>query len=647
MDKIILQSFAMTKLNLSNMRDLFPEAFSEGRLNFDVLKQLLGDQIDDQPEKYGLTWNGKARARRHALTPTRATLRPDPASSVDWDSTGNLMIEGDNLEVLKLLQRSYAGKVKLIYIDPPYNTGKDFVYPDDYTDSLKNYQELTGQLEEGRRVSSNTESSGRFHTDWLNMMYPRLKLARELLRDDGIILISIDESEFSNLRKIADEIFGEENFISAFVWNSSTAGGIRPKHVSQTHEYAAMYARNIENVGQLYAPLSPEATQQYGKSDEKGLYREKDFAWRNSSNNPSQKYGIDAPDGSKIFPGPGYIYRFVRETFDEALSEGLIVFKETTTSPLVDEYGNRSRYNIYVKKYLGDGKGAPSSIPPRGIVGLSSRGSDEVKGLFDDKQVFNNPKSLDYLSYLFEVALESETNAIILDFFAGSGTTGHAVMAQNAADGGNRQFILVQLPEPLDPAKAEQKTAADFCDSLGVPRNIAELTKERLRRAGAKVKAENPMFAGDTGFRVFKLDSSNVAAWDGDAARADVQAALLSAEDNIKAGRTDQDVLYEVLLKLGLPLTTPIEERTIAGLKVQLVGGGALVACLERRIAAAQVQELGRGMADWLAAENPAGEAHLLFLDSAFENDNAKLNLSKYLSQRAEVLGRNWVVRSL
>lgn len=259
---------------------------------------------------------------------------------------------------------------------------------------------------------------------------------------------------------------------------------------------------------------------------------------------------------------------------------------------------------------------------------------------------FDYPKPTTLIRHLIEITLTGN-NDIVMDFFGGSGSTGHAVMSQNAKDSGNRKFIIVQLPEALEPEKSDQKTAADFCDSLGVPRNIAELTKERLRRAGAKVKAENPMFAGDTGFRVFKLDSSNVAAWDGDAARQDVQAALLSAEDNIKAGRTDRDVLYEVLLKLGLPLTTPIEERTIAGLKVQLVGGGALVACLERHIAAAQVQELGQGMADWLAAENPAGEAHVLFLDSAFENDNAKLNLSKYLSQRAEVLGRNWVVRSL
>ena len=584
------------------------------------------------PERYSFTWNGKRRAGLLATAPSVGTLRPCPEQSVEWDTTRNLFIEGDNLEVLRLLQKSYHRKVKMMYIDPPYNTGKDFVYRDDYTQSISNYLTLTGQADEaGRRLLANPETSGRYHTNWLNMMYPRLKLARELLRDDGIILISIDESEFSNLRKIADEIFGEENFISAFVWNSSTAGGIRPKHVSQTHEYAAMYARNIENVGQLYAPLSPEATQQYGKSDEKGLYREKDFAWRNSSNNPSQKYGIDAPDGSKIFPGPGYIYRFVRETFDEALSEGLIVFKETTTSPLVDEYGNRSRYNIYVKKYLGDGKGAPSSIPPRGIVGLSSRGSDEVKGLFDDKQVFNNPKSLDYLSYLFEVALESETNAIILDFFAGSGTTGHAVMAQNAADGGNRQFILVQLPEPLDPAKAEQKTAADFCDSLGVPRNIAELTKERLRRAAKKIKDENPMFAGDLGFRVFKLDSSNIRAWEPD--RDNLEQTLLDSMEHIKADRTESDVLYELLLKLGLDLCVPIESRTFAGKEVHSVGGGVLMACLAPKIERAEVEALALGIVDWHKALAPAGDTTCVFRDSAFADDVAKTNMAAILEQ--------------
>ncbi|GHG10571.1 DNA methylase N-4 [Deinococcus piscis] len=625
--------------NLTRLHDLFPEAFSEGRLNFDVLKQLLGDQIDDQPEKYGLTWNGKARARRHALTPTRATLRPDPASSVDWDTTQNLMIEGDNLEVLKLLQRSYAGKVKLIYIDPPYNTGKDFVYPDDYTDSLKNYQELTGQLEEGRRVSSNTESSGRFHTDWLNMMYPRLKLARELLRDDGVIFVSIDDSEKANTVAIMDDIFGENCRLGIVVRATGTTTGQDGGGLGKSFDYGVFYSKSPDYlVGGI--PLDEDDEKRFQDEDERGKYsllqlRKTGNADRREDR-PSMFYPIKDPSGVDVLPyGPGGYesrWRFGKDKYNESVGDGLIVWKQVDSS-----------WKPYVKYYLEGRTKRPS--PLWDDLDGNKKATIEVKSLLAER-VFDNPKPTAFVRRLLQMT-SSEKSDIVLDFFAGSGSTAHAVMSQNAADNLERQFIAVQLPELLDPLNKEQKFAADFCDSLGVPRNIAELTKERLRRAGAKVKAENPMFAGDTGFRVFKLDSSNIAAWDGDAARADVQAALLSAEDNIKAGRTDRDVLYEVLLKLGLPLTTPIEERTIAGLKVQLVGGGALVACLERRIAAAQVQELGQGMADWLAAENPAGEAHVLFLDSAFENDNAKLNLSKYLSQRAEVLGRNWVVRSL
>ncbi|WP_339098352.1 site-specific DNA-methyltransferase (plasmid) [Deinococcus sp. VB142] len=614
--------------------------FLSGIVPANYLKELLGDQIDDQPEKYGLTWNGKARARRHALTPTRATLRPDPASSVDWDTTQNLMIEGDNLEVLKLLQRSYAGKVKLIYIDPPYNTGKDFVYPDDYTDSLKNYQELTGQLEEGRRVSSNTESSGRFHTDWLNMMYPRLKLARELLRDDGVIFVSIDDSEVGNLKRVLDEVLGEENLMAIVSRPTGTpTGGGFDGFVNEL-DYILIYSKS--GLTQIKGTEFDESDSViYDREDEKGRYLIRSLRRTGGEDRredrPTMYYGLSSPDGTIIYPisPTGYESRWIcgEERYKEMERLGLIEWQKS-----------QGVWKVYQKFYLEGRLKQPSNLWTK-IEG-NKKATRDVRDIFNGEKVFDFPKPVGLMTHIIQITGSSQDD-IILDFFAGSGTTGHAVMAQNAADGGNRQFILVQLPEPLDPAKAEQKTAADFCDSLGVPRNIAELTKERLRRAGAKVKAENPMFAGDTGFRVFKLDSSNVAAWDGDAARADVQAALLSAEDNIKAGRTDQDVLYEVLLKLGLPLTTPIEERTIAGLKVQLVGGGALVACLERRIAAAQVQELGRGMADWLAAENPAGEAHLLFLDSAFENDNAKLNLSKYLSQRAEVLGRNWVVRSL
>jgi adenine-specific DNA-methyltransferase len=379
------------------------------------------------------------------------------------------------------------------------------------------------------------------------------------LRDDGVIFVSIDDNEVHHLRTIMNEIFGEENFVSMIVWNSSTAGGIRPKHISQTHEYAIMFAKSKELLGELFAPLSEEATQQYQLRDDRGLYREKDFAWRNNSNNVNQKYGIPAPDGSMLYPGEGYIYRFVRSTFENALANDMVVFKYTKTSPLVDGNGDRARYNIYIKKYLGFGKGAPSSIPPRSIVGLSNRGAEEVKNLFDGLLVFNNPKSVEYLKYLIEIGTdESSSNDIILDFFAGSGSTAHAVMAQNAVDDGNRKFILVQFPEPLDPANNNQKTAAEFCDSLGKPRTIAEITKERVRRAAAKIRNEHPMFVGDVGFQAFKLADSHIRPL---VRRTYADGEMQAAMDDMFAKRLTEGwsvdgLASELLLREGFPLTS-------------------------------------------------------------------------------------------
>ena len=647
-----------TAENLARLQALFPEIVSEDGVDVAVLNQLIGKSADAGEEKYGLNWHGKRQARQLALTPSTGTLRPCPQESVAWESTQNLFIEGDNLEVLKLLQKSYAGKVKLIYIDPPYNTGKDFVYPDDFRDNIRNYQSLTGQREGGRAISSNTEASGRFHTDWLNMIYPRLHLARNLLQEDGVIFISIDDGEAANLRRVCDEIFGEENFVSAFVWNSSTAGGIRPKHVSQCHEYALMYAKSKEALDELYAPLSPEAVQQYGKSDGQGAYREKDFAWRSRSDNANQKYAIEAPDGSLLLPGPGYLYRFVRESFEQAQRDDLVVFKETSTSPLVNPDGSRARYNIYIKKYLGVGEGAPASVPPRSLVGLSSRGSEEIKTIFDGELVFTNPKSTDYLSYLFAIGLGDADSPLILDFFAGSGSTAHAVMAQNAADGGNRRYILVQLPEPLDPANKEQKIAADFCDQLGRPRTIAELTKERLRRAGQKIvsqlraetqkrvqatlqpdllSASTPApLTGETeffdaGFRVFRLDSSNIRAWEPDPGN--LEMTLFDHVEHIKPDRGEVDILYEVLLKFGLDLCVPIAERKIAGKRVHSIGGGVLLTCLGEKIERDEVETLGLGINAWHKELAPAGDTTCIFRDSAFADDVAKTNLSAILQQ--------------
>jgi adenine-specific DNA-methyltransferase len=557
---------------------LLPEIHTaEGKIDFERLKLALGEAVEVGKERYGLTWPGKAECFKTIQAPSLGTLRPCRAESVSFDSTENLIIEGDNLEVLKLLQKSYLGKVKLIYIDPPYNTGNDFVYPDNYRESLQTYLEYTQQADaEGRKFGTNTDADGRFHSKWLNMIYPRLYLARNLLCDDGVIFISINDTEVANLRKICDEIFGEENLVSIFVWNSSTAGGIRPKYVSQCHEYALMYARHKDALGELYAPLSPEAIEQYAKVDARGPYREKDFAWRNSSNNPNQRYPIRAPDGSQLWPPAGYLYRFVKATFEEAQQQGLVVFKETTTSPLVDEQGQPARYNIYIKKYLGTGEGAPASIPPRGLVGLSSRGSEELKALFAETLVFTNPKSTDYLKYLFTVG--GDEQSIILDFFAGSGTTAHAVLDLNRQDGGNRKFILVQLPEPT--GRSDYPT-------------IAEITKERVRRVIHKLNTADvgkldlgDVGGQDRGFRVFKLAESNFMPWN---ANVPHEASALARQlelqiDHIRPEREAEDLLYELLLKSGFALTTPVEVLTLAGQPVYSVADGALYLCLVRTI---------------------------------------------------------------
>lgn len=613
-EKLNLASLNLAQAKLAQLRaylaDLLPEAITEGgKLDFERLKLALGAAVDVGKERYTINWPGKADCFKAIQTPSLGTLRPCPEESINFGITENLILEGDNLEVLKLLQRAYLGKVKLIYIDPPYNTGNDFIYPDNYSESLQTYLEYTGQVDAaGRKFSTNTDADGRFHSKWLNMIYPRLYLARNLLCEDGVIFISINDNEAANLRKVCDEIFGEENFVSVFVWNSSTAGGIRPKYVSQCHEYALMYAKHKDQLGELYAPLSPEAIGQYAKADQQGPYREKDFAWRNSSNNPNQRYPITAPDGSKLLPRPGYIYRFVQATFEEALQKDQVVFKETNSSPLVDEHGQPARYNIYIKKYLGNGEGAPASIPPRGLVGLSARGSEELKALFDETLVFTNPKSTDYLKYLFTVGADED--ALILDFFAGSGTTAHAVLDLNRQDGGKRKFMLVQLPEPTD--------------NPAYP-TIAAITKTRVRRvieqfnaADASQPDPHQANAQDRGFRVFKLAESNFTPWMADLPHTTETLAhqLALFTDHIRPGRSAEDMLYELLLKSGFPLTAPIAALTLAGKRVYSVADGALLLCLEHNLTI----EVLRAMAE----QQPE---RIICLDEGFAgNDQLKAN---------------------
>jgi adenine-specific DNA-methyltransferase len=609
--------------NIEQLKTLFPEAFTEGKVNFEVLKQLLGGAVDEREEKYGLNWHGKRRARQLALTPSTGTLRPCPEDSVDWATTRNLMIEGDNLEVLKLLQKSYAGKVKLIYIDPPYNTGKDFVYPDDFQDNIRNYLELTGQVDgAGRKLSSNTEASGRFHTDWLNMMYPRLKLARGLLTEDGIMFTSCDSGELHNATFLMNEIFGEENLISQLVWKKAYGGGAKTKHVVVLHEYILCYGKNKEILGRLELPPDPGARRYYkyqdSKFEKRGPYRLQPLATNSNDERVNLRYAIPY-NGEEIWPEKQWQWEKAR-TFTALANDELVITKQ------------KDEWSVNYKQYLRDEDGVERGAKPFSALEgpYTQSGTAQVAQLLGDPKVFAFPKPSELIRQLVRYANPAK-DFVVLDFFAGSGSTGEAVMGENASDGGTRRSILVQLPEPVDPSDFEQKAAADFCDRLGKPRTIAELTKERLRRAGKKIREENPMFHGDLGFRVFKLASSNIRAWEPN--RDDLPTTLEESIEHLKTDRTEQDILFELLLKLGLDLTVPIEQRTIAGKTVHDIGAGTLLVCLAEQIAAAEVEPLALGMVAWHKQLAPAGETTVVFRDSAFAGDVAKTNLTAILQQ--------------
>ena len=626
--------------NLATLSAMFPELLTEGpdgvAVNLDVLKSLVGDRtVTDAEEKYGLNWHGKRKARQLALTPSTGTLRPCPEDSVNWDTTQNLMIEGDNLEVLKLLQKSYAGKVKLIYIDPPYNTGKDFVYPDNFQDNIKNYLELTGQTGEGgKKLSSNTEASGRFHTDWLNMMYPRLKLARNLMRSDGVVLISIDDGELPGLRLVANDVFGEENFIACFVWKSRQNKDNRTLNgASIDHEYIVCYGNSIRG--------SARDRSQYSNpdKDDRGDWASANMVGiATADRRPNLHYDLIDPKTKINYGCPDMGWRYDRNTMRRLIDEKRILWP---SSP-----DGRPRRKAFLNELDSDFTGF-STIVGEGV--FTRDGTADIDGLFESR-IFNFPKPVKLISSLIEQG--AGDGDIVLDFFAGSGTSAHAVMAQNAANRSALRYVLVQLPEPLEPNNPEQKTAADFCDKLGKPRTIAELTKERLRRAGKKIKDENPLFVGDLGFRVFKLASSNIRAWEPD--RENLAETLEASIEHLKTDRTEQDILFELLLKLGLDLCVPIEKRKFAGKEVHAIGGGVLFACLAEKISRTDVEALAQGIVAWnkefLLAVGYTAEASkstdakknkkddkpettCVFRDSGFVDDVAKTNLAAILQQ--------------
>lgn len=593
-----MQSHDVIGSNTQKIAQLFPNCVTErlgkdGKpelaIDFEKLQAELSNEIiTEGEERYQFTWPDKRAAVRLANTPTTMTLRPCREESVDFDNTQNLYIEGDNLDVLKVLRETYLGKVKMIYIDPPYNTGNDFVYYDEF-DVNKNIEEERNGFwdEDGNQTLSNfernTAANGRFHTDWLNMIYPRLKVARDLLMEDGVILISIDDCEQEHIKAICDEIYGSRNRISTFVWNCSTAGGIRPKHVSKTHEYIFVYAKNIDNIPILWAPLSEGAQKMYNEKDEKGIFRSKEFVFKNSSTNENQKYWITCPDGTKVKPRAGYIYRFVPETFEEAKTNNLVLFKKTTSSSsLVDENGLPAKWNIFIKKYFGDGLGCPSSLLPKDIISMYNKGTQDVQDLFDGNRVFENVKPESLVYYFTRVFTAKED--ICLDFFSGSATTAHAVMKLNAEDGGNRKFIMVQLPEKTDEKSEAYKAGY---------KNICEIGKERIRRAGKKVKEEvgSSVQNLDTGFRVLKLDTSNME----DVYYTPQEFELQSLfNENVKADRTNEDLLFQVMLDLGIELSAKIESKQIAGKNVHLVDDNYLMACFDRDVNESTITEIAK-----------------------------------------------------
>ncbi|TQJ35611.1 site-specific DNA-methyltransferase [Arthrobacter sp. SLBN-122] len=588
----------------AELGQLFPEAVTDGKVDIEKLKLLLGEAVEESPERYGLTWPGKRDAIRLAQKQSTATLKPMLAESAEFDTTKNVIIEGDNLEVLKLLQKSYYGEVKVIYIDPPYNTGNDFVYKDDFAQPMVEYLRVSGQTDEdGRQTSVNTETSGRFHSHWLNMMYPRLAAARSLLHEQGLIFISIDEVEISRLRLVCDEVFGEENHVADFVWHNKRGGGNDAKHVAVEHEYVVAYARDKVRLAHLFVPYDPAYLTRYREKDSVGRFFWDTFKRKSGK----QYYPIICPDGTVLeFDERGNPLSWLRSEarFLQDQKEGEVRFVR---------YGDR--WSVQFKQRLPEGKKPRTVFLEESILGSQGTTSDGSTAMLDlfGSNIFDNPKPVPLLKHL--LSFQGDQDSIILDFFAGSGTTADAVMNLNAEDSGNRRFILVQLPEKTDNPE--------------YPR-ISDITRERVRRAGKKIKgkAGNKAANLDVGFRAFKLAESNFRNWDSDTDT------FLSEEldfyvDNINSGASDDDVVHEILLKAGVPLNVDLQKIQIAGEAVYVAMGGLFIASAARKIS----QEL----IDGLLALEP-WPVQVVLLDAGFgDNDSLKLNARhQFASRRPE-----------
>ena len=610
-DRLNLQSLNIPDEKREELLRIFPEVRTEGgQIDFDRLRLALGELVDTGKERYGLNWPGKSACFKAIQTPSMGTLLPAPEESVNFDTTENLIIEGDNLEALKLLQKSYIGKVKMIYIDPPYNTGNDFIYPDNYSESLQTYREYTGQTgEEGKRFSSNTDTDGRFHSKWLNMMYPRLYLARDLLRDDGVVFISIDDGEFAALRLLCDQIFGEDNFVTIFLRQRKKKPSFLHANVGSMFEYVMCIARDrslappfsvdlttagkkypINNSGNTLGILTfPASSVQFAKNA--AIFEPQDMSEGNIVTRLLDKVIVVNHRNVNAFRLEGE-FRYSQSRLDEIVQAGEVIMI------------SKDPFRPNHVKTGGEIKKMHNLLSPETYqTGTNEDATEEMENLFGAAQ-FDNPKPASLIRVLCHAVTYDDTDAIVLDFFAGSGTTAHAILDLNKQDGGNRKFILVQLPEPTD--------RTDFP-------TIADITKERVRRVIKKLNDEDGNEKHqDRGFRVFKLAESNFTPWD-DSTDQSPEALSRQMEmhiEHVRQGRTDQDILYEILLKSGFPLSIPVETQQVNGKTVYSIHDGIMLVCLDRNLTMPLVQAIVDRLPE-----------RIVFLDEGFAgNDALKVN---------------------
>ena len=606
-EKLDLTSGDIVGEKLQELLKIFPEVRTEGgKIDFERLKAVLGTKVDVGKERYGMNWPGKTDCLKTIQQPSLGALLPCPAESVNFDTTENLFIEGDNLEVLKLLQKSYLGKVKMIYIDPPYNTGNDFIYPDNFTESLQTYLEYTGQVDaQGKKFGTNSERDGRFHSKWLNMMYPRLYLAKNLLREDGVIFISIDDHEVDNLKKLGNEIFGEENFIESIIWKKRSTPP-NDKILGANHDYIIVFGKNPNSVKLQLRKRSEEQVGRYKNPDNhpKGVWTPGDLMANVKGGRyvASLYFPIKNPNtGEEHYPGDGGNWRFNRKKIELLQANNEIYF------------GEDGKGRPKLKRFLADVKEGVTWPTIWDFVPLNTQGSEEMTEIFGNMTIFENPKPSGLLAEICR--LGSESDDIILDFFAGSGTIAHSVLELDKKDGGTRKFILVQLPEPCAPESTAFKTGF---------KTIADICKERIRHVIKKLneadiaKPNVSSYVQDRGFRVFKLSESNFTTWDAQGAHdaAELEKQLEMHIAHIRTDRTAADILSEIILKSGFPLTVPVVKLDLAGKPVFNIADGALFICLEHELTLPLIRAM--------AAKKPA---RVVCLDAGFAgNDQLKTN---------------------